>query len=75
MACYMCNHCGNLKDGDNNVCSEDPRPGQGLELVCEDCIIEIEEEMEAKPASGAFTAEQQAFINKMEAEGDDYEDE
>ena len=43
MAIYYCNHCGNLKDEDYNVCSEDPR--EASELVCEDCIVEIEEEM------------------------------
>jgi len=46
MACYYCNHCGNLKDGDYNVCSEDPRKGNENELVCEDCIVEIEEKLE-----------------------------
>ncbi len=45
MAMYWCNGpCGRLIDGDYNVCSEDPRPGEGLELVCEDCICELEEE-------------------------------
>ncbi len=44
MAMYYCNCCGNLKDGDYSVCSEDPRPGQGLELVCEACMCELEEE-------------------------------
>ena len=43
MAIYYCNHCGNLKDEDYNVCSEDPR--EANELVCEDCIVEIEEEL------------------------------
>lgn len=41
MAMYRCNYCDNLKDGDWCVCSEDPRPGQELELVCEDCAAEL----------------------------------
>ena len=44
VAMYWCNLCGKRKDGDWSVCSPDPRPGEGLELVCEDCACELEEE-------------------------------
>ena len=44
MAVYRCNQCDTFIDGDWNVCSEDPRKGHENELVCEDCIVEIEEE-------------------------------
>ncbi len=48
MATYRCNKCDTFKDGDYCVCSQDPRPGQSLELVCEDCMCELEYEKEAR---------------------------
>ena len=48
MAIYRCAGCDNLKDGDYDVCSEDPRPESDNGLVCEDCMGWIEEKMEAE---------------------------
>ena len=67
MAMYWCNGpCGKLVDGDWCVGSEDPRPGNGLEIVCEDCICDLEEEKEYRPGPFAFSKEQLAQIKKSE---------
>jgi len=42
MAAYRCSRCGELKNGDYNVCTEDPNEEFGL--ICEDCSTEIEDE-------------------------------
>ena len=44
MGMYYCHECGSLKDGDYNVPTESPY--DDCELVCEDCIVELEERME-----------------------------
>ena len=44
MAMYYCNVCGHLKDDDWCVGMEDPE--DGLELICEECYAEAEEEDE-----------------------------
>ena len=44
MAMYICFECGNFKDDDWCVGTE--HPTQPLELICEDCACEIDEEEE-----------------------------
>jgi hypothetical protein len=43
---YRCNECDKFVDDDWHPCTEDPRLGQGLELLCPDCAEEIIEEDE-----------------------------
>jgi hypothetical protein len=44
LSVYYCQECDSYKDNDWFPCEEDPRnPG---ELVCEDCLMDIEEEIE-----------------------------
>ena len=73
MAIYRCAGCDNLKDGDYDVCSEDPRPESDNGLVCEDCMGLIEEEVEDSKLklTPSFTNDQLDQIKKMEAEADD----
>ncbi len=72
MAIYRCNLCDNFIDNDYHPCAEDPRQGQGHELVCEDCLVDLEEEVNGedyrKPRV-SFTRGQQI---KMEEHPDDY---
>lgn len=42
MGLYFCDECGEGFDDDDNVCVESPVNG---ELVCEDCLTEIEAEI------------------------------
>ena len=42
MAMYWCSRCGSLKDGDWNVCTEDPADPLGL--MCEECACELEDD-------------------------------
>jgi len=42
MACYYCDNCGDLKDGDHEPCVE--HPDGSNKLVCEECAAELEEE-------------------------------
>ena len=44
MAMYVCGYCNEFKDDDWNPGSEDPR--ETGDLICEDCIVEIEEDLE-----------------------------
>lgn len=47
MSIYHCNECDRMRDCDYDGCFEDPRNGPNdFELLCEDCIGEVEEELE-----------------------------
>ena len=49
MAIYHCNECDQMRDDDYHGCFEDPRNGPNdFDLLCEDCIGEVEEELEAE---------------------------
>ena len=63
MAMYRCSRCENTIDNDWHPCTEDPRDELGL--MCPDCAEEASGEIRS---SGAFSADQLAFIRKMEAE-------
>lgn len=44
MSIYICDHCNEMKDDDFDCGLDDPR-GTG-DLVCEECCMSIEEELE-----------------------------
>ena len=56
MGCYICSECGDLKDGDYNVCIEDPRPTVDNGLLCEDCACELEIDEDTADKFRAFMA-------------------
>lgn len=65
---FLCIACDLLKDSDDG-CREDK--SRGHNLICIDCINEEPEEEHVTTDRGGFSADQQALIDKWEAEADD----
>ena len=68
MALYTCSRCGNMVDNDWHPCDIDPDDALGL--MCPSCAEEVPETPKARQ-NGVFTADQMAFIRKMEQEDDE----
>jgi len=67
MAVFYCHSCGNYIDNDYH-------PGEDIdgELVCPSCVEGLPEKENKPPLNITFTAAQQAFINKMEQESEEW---
>jgi len=54
MAIYMCDVCGEYKDGDHSPCVEST---EGGDFCCEECAAELEEEADMKKEFKRMKAE------------------
>jgi len=66
MAIYRCSRCDEMKDGDYDVCTEDPDEEFGL--MCESCTCELPEPTLEVRQGGVFSKAQLATIARLEAE-------
>ena len=70
MATYYCYECDTHKNDDYFPCEVHPK--YDTELVCPDCMMELQEEDTPQVRqNGRFTSDQLAIIKQLEAEADD----
>lgn len=71
MSMFLCAKCDGFRDSDDG-CQEAPSPPYfpKFGLLCVDCMDEQEDEV-VREIHGSFSAEQQALIDKWEAEADE----
>ena len=67
MAVYHCYQCDTWLDNDYHPCDQHPKHEN--ELICPECLIELEDTPEVRQ-KGEFTTDQLAIIKKLEAEYD-----
>lgn len=71
MSMFLCAKCDGFRDSDDG-CEEAPSPPYArFGLICADCMDNEVDDIDPRIPDRPFSKEQQALIDKWEAEADD----